>query len=137
MLSRKKSAAVAQLVVITFVLMQSAACFSEHIEMTGLGDPCPIPQGAQGPNTAVINARGYDFFPDTLRVAPNTRVVWINCDQAAGSNDPHTSTSDTPGLWSSGNFAEGQTFERVFTSNGSFPYHCIPHPSMTGVVIVQ
>lgn len=127
---------IAKLVVVSFVTAQSVACFSEHTDTTGLHEDCEIPAGAEGPGRAVVTIAGYDFAPDTLRISANTTVTWVNCDQAAGANDPHTSTSDD-GVWSSPFFAEGETFARPFASAGSFPYHCIPHPSMKGVVIVQ
>lgn len=136
MLRRTTKSTVAKLVVLCFVTAQTAGCFSEHTDTTGLHEDCEIPPGAEGPGRAVVTIAGYDFAPDTLRISPTTIVTWVNCDQAAGPNDPHTSTSDT-GVWSSPNFAEGQTFVRSFSVSGSFPYHCTPHPTMTGVIIVQ
>jgi plastocyanin len=135
MLRRKTMESIAKLLVVSFVTAQTGACFSEHVDTTGLHEDCNIPPGAEGPGRAVVTIAGFDFAPDTLRVAANTTVTWVNCDKAAGT-ESHTSTSDT-GVWSSPEFAEGETYVRLFASSGSFPYHCIPHPTMTGVIIVQ
>jgi plastocyanin len=135
MLRRKTIAGIAKLAVVTFITAQTVACFSEHTDTTGLHEDCEIPAGAEGPGRAVVTIAGFDFAPDTLRVSANTTITWVNCDKAAGA-EAHTSTSDT-GVWSSPLFAEGDTFVRSFASIGSFPYHCVPHPDMKAVIIVQ
>lgn len=115
----------------------TSSCFSEHQDdATGpIPDDCNVPASAQGPGKAVVATRGYRFLPDTLRVAPGTLVTWVNCDNLAGPNDPHTTTSDT-NLWNSA-LPLDATFARTFTAGGSFPYHCLPHPGMRGVIVVQ
>ncbi len=122
-----------------FLLVQTAGCFSDRVDSSAppdTSDECPIPTSALlGGRKAVITIYKYAFYPDTLRITAGTTVTWVNCDKTAGQ-DAHTSTSDT-GEWSSPLFAEGKTFIRVFDRNGSFAYHCQPHPSMRGVVIVQ
>jgi plastocyanin len=121
-----------------FLLAQTAGCFSERIDTAApdLSEDCAVPTSAlQGGKKAVITLYQYAFYPDTLRISAGTTVTWVNCDSAAGT-DAHTSTSDT-GEWSSPLFAEGKTFARVFDRGGSFTYHCVPHPGMRGVVIVQ
>jgi plastocyanin len=49
---------------------------------------------------------------------------------------PHTSTADG-GAWSSPPLNAGTTFGHTFDQAGTFPYHCEPHPSMTGSVVVE
>ena len=71
----------------------------------------------------------------------NNKVVWTNKDTTA-----HTVTTDDDyvdklsGKFDSmdtiGLISPGSTFEFVFTEDGEFPYHCEPHPWMTGVVTV-
>jgi plastocyanin len=121
-----------------FVAVQVAGCFSERVDAIAPpnGQTCNIPVSALGPGKAVVAIRGYQFFPDTLRVRAGTTVTWVNCDDLAGALDPHTSTSDT-GIWSSQLFKEGETFERAFGATGPFAYHCQPHTNMRGVIIVQ
>lgn len=71
------------------------------------------------------------FGPASITVAVNTTVTWTNKDAFI-----HTVTSNT-GLFDSGNFGNGGTYSRQFTTAGTFPYHCSIHLSMTGTVIVQ
>ena len=119
-----------------FVTTTLSACFSEHRDATEPpGGECPVPASAVGAGKAVVRVRGYNFSPDTLRVAANTQVTWVNCDDLAGANDPHTTTSDT-NLWD-GALALGQSYSRTFGNNGNFPYHCRPHPGMRAVILVQ
>ena len=132
---KKQLAATICLVALGSALLTS--CFSQHSDSTEpTFENCPVPSGAEGAGKAIVRIQGYDFSPDTLRVARGTLVTWVNCDQGAGLADPHTSTSDT-GEWSSPLFAQGQTFARVFDRNGLFPYHCNPHPAMRAVISVQ
>jgi plastocyanin len=48
----------------------------------------------------------------------------------------HTVTSNTT-LFNSGNLAAGLTFKYTFTTAGTYAYHCIIHPTMTGVIVVN
>jgi plastocyanin len=119
-----------------FLLGQVAGCFSERGGTAPIvGDDCDVPLSALGPRKIVVPISSYQFLTDTLRVSRGTTVTWVNCDAIAGQ-DFHTSTSDT-GVWSSPSFVVGENFQRTFTEPGTFPYHCVPHPGMRGVVIVQ
>ena len=128
--SRTRCVALITLVLFTTSLL--GGCFSEHQDgaTEPVDDPsCPAPAAAQG--KTLVRIKNYAFSPDTVRIARNATVFWLNCD-----NDTHTSTSDTR-VWDSPIFVRNQTFERQFANAGSFPYHCTPHPTMRAVVIVQ
>lgn len=76
------------------------------------------------------------FSPSKLSVQPGTTVVWTNDDTAA-----HTVTTGTPedgpsGLFDSGLFAPGKTFEYQFNTVGEYNYFCMVHPWMTGKVTI-
>ncbi|HUG39841.1 MAG TPA: plastocyanin/azurin family copper-binding protein [Longimicrobiales bacterium] len=92
---------------------------------------CLDAAGVTGP---AVGIRNFTFIPDTLRVDPGARVTWVNCEDPA--LDAHTTTADG-GEWDSGLMSAGETFERQFDQTGAFPYHCVPHPSMAAVVIVD
>ena len=66
-----------------------------------------------------------------VTVAPGTTVRWVNRDPVA-----HTATADDES-WGSPMLEEGGAFERVFREPGRHPYHCVPHPFMQAVVVVQ
>ena len=104
-----------------------AGCFSERVA----GNQPPGENLCEGSPANVIQIRNYAFVQTTLNVASGTRVTWVNCDQ-----DIHTSTSDA-GVWDSGPISPGATFSRTFTTGGSFPFHCTPHPGMKSTVVVQ
>jgi plastocyanin len=56
-------------------------------------------------------------------------VEWTNYDPT-----PHTVTGEG---WGSELLAEGGRYVRRFDQPGRYPYRCLPHPQMTGVVIVE
>jgi plastocyanin len=66
------------------------------------------------------------FVPDAVQAAPGDSVVWTNTAAIQ-----HTVTSGTSctanGEFNSGTMNPSQTFVRVFTSEGSFPYFCTFH----------
>ncbi len=77
-----------------------------------------------------VTIMNFAFQPQSVSVSAGTMVTWTNNDTA-----PHTSTSDT-GAWNSGTLTTAGTYERVFSTAGTYPYHCAIHPSMLGTIIV-
>lgn len=108
-----------------------AGCFSEHEATAPLEGSCGLPLGEGIPGSTLVVIRGFAFGPTEVRVRPGERVTWVNCDQ-----DQHTSTADG-GQWTSPLLSSGDAFTQTFASPGEFPYHCDPHPFMTGRVVVQ
>ena len=82
-------------------------------------------------DTVRVAIRDFQFEIQRLTVRPGTTVIWVN-----EGNVAHTSSSDTD-LWDSGLLANGESYARVFSEAGEFPYHCEPHAFMTATVIVQ
>ena len=78
-----------------------------------------------------VEMRQFRFEADTVRVEVGGTVRWINRDAVA-----HTSTADD-GYWRSPLIGPGETFSTRFERVGAFSYHCLPHPRMRGVVIVE
>jgi len=84
-----------------------------------------------------------NFVPKLVEVelAANNKVTWINDDDIG-----HTVTTDTDAidkytgrfdsLDTIGLVQPGKSYEFLFTQEGEFPYHCEPHPWMTGLVKV-
>lgn len=126
-------------VVTAAALTAGGACFSERQAATappGAGETCNIPVNSPliGTTQALIAIRGFDFQPRTVTVKAGTTVTWVNCEPAA--TDPHTTTAND-GAWDSPFLEPGDTYSYTFAQTGTFDYHCIPHPSMQAVVIVQ
>ena len=76
------------------------------------------------------------FTPYAVLINTGETVTWFNADTAA-----HTVTSGMPGspdgIFDSGLFMAGTTFQQTFNSPGEYPYFCIVHPWMIGVVYVE
>ena len=95
----------------------------------------PAPAGAlvaaaPGDSVVRVDMRQIVFAPAEVLVRVGQRVEWINSDPTV-----HTVTADD-GSWGSELIQEGQRYSRIFDQAGRFPYHCIPHPMMKGVVVV-
>jgi plastocyanin len=106
-------------------------CFSERSPAAVEEGECRFPAGEGIPGSTVVVVRGFAFGPSEVRVRPGERVTWVNC-----AEDAHTSTADG-GEWDSPLIAPGNAFTRTFETAGEFPYHCTPHPFMTGRVLVE
>ena len=94
--------------------------------------PGPITSGTtvsivSGSSTRTTTA----YSPNPINVSVGSSVTWTNNDTVA-----HTSTSDN-GQWNSGTLAPQASFSRMFSTTGTFTYHCAIHPGMVGTVTVQ
>ena len=74
---------------------------------------------------------GFEPSIVTLVIGVNNTVTWKNQD-----TDWHTAHSDFP-EFDSGLIQAGGSYTHVFERVGIYPYHCDPHPWMTGIVIVK
>ena len=78
-----------------------------------------------------VDIRDFTFIPADLTVNAGTKVTWVNYDSA-----PHTATG-TSASWDTGRLDRNDRGSVVFEEAGSFPYFCIYHPDMKGVVTVE
>ncbi|HXF96950.1 MAG TPA: plastocyanin/azurin family copper-binding protein [Gemmatimonadales bacterium] len=90
----------------------------------------PAPVGAEA--AVEVEIRAYRFQRDTVYVAAGQSIRWINADPVE-----HTVTFDAGGPPGSPVLASRQGFVARFDRPGTYPYRCIPHPYMTGVVVVR
>lgn len=79
---------------------------------------------------AIVRMSGQLFVPPTVTIGRNQYVTWRNDDPIN-----HTTTSDSPG-WDV-SLAPAQVYQRFFNTAGSYAYHCLIHPGMTGTVVVN
>jgi uncharacterized protein YggE/plastocyanin len=89
-----------------------------------------IPTGSSTPTNSPF------FVPENAAIREGTTVVWTNNDEAA-----HTVTSGSPekgpdGIFDSGLFMAGRTYEYTFYEEGEFPYYCLVHPWQSGKIVV-
>jgi len=77
------------------------------------------------------------FLPATVTIGVGGMVEFVNGDNAA-----HTSTAGTPqdgpsGVWDSSLVMVGMSFTTPALEAGEYPYFCMVHPWMIGLVIVE
>jgi amicyanin len=81
--------------------------------------------------TNEVAIENFAFSPATIKVKKGTTVTWTNNDSVE-----HTITGDSGGP-DSELIGQGDTYTFTFNETGTFDYHCKPHPSMVGKVIVE
>jgi plastocyanin len=105
-----------------------------HVAAATLMTRTPTPSATATPTPAArqvsATIQNVTFSPNPITVARGTTVTWTNLDGV-----PHTITADD-GSWGSGTLGQGATYSHVFTSPGTYTYHCAIHPFMTGTVMV-
>ena len=122
------------IVVAGFAALIAVACFSEHSSAgPDNSDLCSNPGGSVVNGSTLVTIRDFSFQTQNVTIQAGTSVTWVNCET---DGTAHTSTSDQ-GVWASPLLAPGQAFTQTFDTPGVFPYHCEPHPFMTGTVTVQ
>lgn len=100
------------------------------------------PISSQATNTSDVTIEIKLFnFPDVIEVPAGGTVTWINQD---GTN--HSVTNGTPeqdgqpemlgGVFDSGFFGQGESFSFTFTEPGDYPYFCMRHNHMQGIIRV-
>src|ERR1035438_3362478 len=96
---------------------------------------CSLTGFARVVTVGVANGNVLSFFPATTNIATGDQVIW---NWNSTGITPHSSTSDTNGLWDSTSVPAPHTFTNTFTSAGTFPYHCTIHVTfgMKGTIIV-
>ena len=100
----------------------------------GSSPSTPTPQPTNTAATIQVGARTLGssaYSPSPLTITVGSTITWTNADTLT-----HTVTSDT-GAFDSSSIAPGAKFSFTFQNKGTFPYHCSPHPSMVGSVVVQ
>ena len=86
--------------------------------------------GNNNPPASDVSIKNMAFSPVSLTVSAGATVTWTNNDTTA-----HTVTADN-GSFDSGNIAVGAKYSKVFSSAGTFSYHCTLHPEMRGTVVI-
>ena len=81
-----------------------------------------------------INIQNMAYSPSSITITQGDILIWTNLDSM-----DHTVTEDgTSNLYfDSGMLSNGQTYMLTGLGVGTYNYHCTPHPSMTGTIIVQ
>jgi len=117
-----------------FLAMLSIGVLST-IAPSAFAQTVSVPAGTSVPGCEETNEC---WVPNVITVDVGATVTWSNDDSAA-----HTITSGTAAsgdevgaLFDSGLFMAGATFPWTFDTAGEYPYFCMVHPWMEGMVIV-
>jgi len=100
--------------------------------LLALASPIAGADGAPAPavEVEIIN---FKFVPQEITVNVGDTVRWTNIEK----RQYHSVWFEEAGDPEPPYFFPGESFVRSFDKSGSFPYHCGPHPEMTGVVQVK
>lgn len=78
-----------------------------------------------------VTITDFEFTPATITVNEGDTVTWTNKGPTL-----HTATAED-GSFDTGNLDKGEKGSATFTSAGTIPYICTPHPFMKGKVVVK
>ncbi len=92
------------------------------------------PQGTSVPGCETTNEC---FVPYEVTVDVGGEVTWSNDDSAAHTVTAGGAADGPSGVFDSSLFMAGTTFSHTFEAEGEFPYFCMVHPWMQGIVTVQ
>jgi predicted secreted protein with PEFG-CTERM motif len=120
------------LTLVAAIVAITPSAFADHAKVE-----VSIATGSSTPGCEETNSC---FDPAEAIIDVGGEVTWKNTDSAA-----HTATSgdlqsdpDNVGTeFDSSLFGPGKTFSKTFEEAGTFPYFCMVHPWMIGVVTVQ
>ena len=93
-----------------------------------------IPQGSGTPGCEDTNSC---YVSHSLDIRAGDTVIWSNDDSAAHTVTSGNISDGTDGVFDSGLFMAGSTFEFTFDKAATYDYFCMVHPWMTGKVIVN
>jgi plastocyanin len=115
--------------------MAAVACFSEHSPSTpNAAANCDLSTGPGAGGSTLIAIRNFAFQANEVSVQVGSSVTWVNCEPAG---TPSHTTHNDAGAWQSSLLSPGESFTQTFDRPGVFPYHCDPHPFMTGRITVH
>lgn len=105
-----------------------SGCTTPAPNSTPTTSAVPVTGPVQGPAITITALN----FGDPLTVAPGAQVTVVNSDDVA-----HTVTSKVKGQFDVKVGGNAQTTFNAPTTPGRYPYYCVYHPGMVGVLIVQ
>ena len=93
---------------------------------------------AQGASVVGCDATNTCFMPHTVTINVGDTVKWPNNDTTIHTAVSGVLTEGGPdGRFHSGEIRSNQSFSYTFEEAGEYPYYCVLHTWMSGLVIVQ
>jgi predicted secreted protein with PEFG-CTERM motif len=117
-----------------FVLFAIAGMFASPAFADHMNAEVSIAQGSSVPGCEKTNEC---FIPSEVTIDVGGEVTWSNDDTAAHTVTAGSAADGPSGVFDSSLFMAGTTFSHKFDVEGEFPYFCMVHPWMSGLVVVQ
>ena len=114
--------------VISIVSMTPSAIADNHAVIVS------APAGTSVPGCEETNEC---YIPYEVTVDVGGMVTWSNDDTAAHTVTAGSAADGPSGIFDSSLFMAGATFSHTFEEAGEYPYFCMVHPWMMGIVVVQ
>lgn len=96
-----------------------------------------IPTGSASPDAPYFWQSEKDgSTTGIVEILVGDTIVWKNADTSAHTITSGTTANGPDGLFDSGLFGPGKFFSYTFSEVGDFPYYCVVHPWMEGVIVV-
>jgi len=111
------------------VSMTTSPVFADHATAS-----VSSPQGTSVPGCEKTKEC---FIPYEVTVDVGGMVTWSNDDSAAHTVTAGSAKDGPSGVFDSSLFMAGTTFSHKFEAVGTYPYFCMVHPWMEGIVVVQ
>jgi len=91
------------------------------------------------PGAVIEGNENYVPNQSKVQLEIDNKVIWKNTDDTAHTVTPDHRTTDSYSgdFGSEGVLKPGDTYEFLFTEPQEIPYHCQPHPWMTGKIVVE
>ena len=91
------------------------------------------------PGAVIDGNENYVPNSPTVFLGISNKVIWKNLDDTAHTVTPDHRAADaySGDFGSIGVLKPGESFEFVFTEPQEIPYHCEPHPWMTGTISIE
>lgn len=119
--------------VFAVALLALAGCSSSSNDDSTVTQPTGTPATTQATVGTAVNIRNFGYQPTPLTVAAGSTITVTNFDSAE-----HTVTSDTGGLFTSGDANKGTPITFKAPSRpGTYTFHCKYHASMKGTLVVK
>ena len=104
----------------------------EPIVLAPMAATVSLPEGSALPGCDVDNEC---FIPYVAEISAGGAITWNNDDTAAHTVTSGTAEGGPDGMFDSGLFMPGATFDFTFDDVGKYDYYCIVHPWMVGKII--
>lgn len=109
--------------------MVASPAFADHATAS-----VSVPQGTSVPGCEATNEC---YIPYEVTIDAGGEVTWSNDDSAAHTVTGGSAADGPSGVFDSSLFMAGTTFSHKFEEVGTYPYFCMVHPWMEGIVTVQ